>query len=489
MLIPISAFSQAYFSAGNVGMGDTGITHVTDSQASFINPANLMLYDGPGKWNINLLHGSHYYNKGYSSEFISTPRNYFTPFDSQPTSTGYLTVVDANQLLKKWFGSDEIRSHNEYLFDFQTIGISYKALNYALSFNHRLRGQSFVEIGRGWYDPKFKNVDDVYLLDRSLNHNQSIWHEVSFAVAWEQDLISGLLGSRSNIYLGINPKLILPVSFMQQKMDATYTWNESNPDLLNYKHSYVAYLTGEYAATIKKLPTTGNSANLNITPDYFDINGVGFGFDAGFTWRIIMGDKINLKSDNRIDSDYHLSFSVAVQDIGFVSYNKESSILSSKSQSQSDSSEFSTGPIDREYTGTMSDFVYFSNYNQPHFYDNLSGQDSRINKLLPSSITAGVGLKLDQVLFAVEYKQHSNNTLNQPEFRTLHVGNEITLFSIFDIRSGVIFHSNEPVTLSAGLGLDTAYFSLSAGTYARQIDSSNDFRPVLMNVGTVAVRF
>ena len=487
MLTPLAALSQAYFIPGNVGMGDTGTTNVTDSQAGFINPANLMLFESPGNWSISLLQGGYYYNKGYSKELITTPRNYFTPFDTQVSSTGFLTTTDANQIVRKWFGSDQLRSQNEYIMDVQTIGVSYKAQNYAISINHRLRGQSYVEIGRGWYDPMLKNVDGVFMLDRTLIQNQSIWHELSAAIAWEQELISGILGSRSNIYLGINPKLILPVSFIQHRLLTTYTWNESTPDVLTYNHNYIGYVAGEYASNIKKIMSAGNSSNLTMTPDYFKFSGIGLGFDAGLTWRIIMGDKIRIKSDNRIDSDYHLSFSVAVQDIGFISNNRESSILSSKLHSQT--TESPSGPIDREFTGTMTDFLYFSNFDRSDFYENLSARSANINKLLPSSITAGVGVKLDQVLLAVEYKQHTNNTLNQPEFSTLHIGNEITLFSIFDIRSGVIFHSYEPVTLSAGIGLDTEYFSLSAGTYARQIETSNDFRPVLMNVGTLAVRF
>src|SRR5690606_23497644 len=107
----------------------------------------------------------------------------------------------------------------------------------------------------------------------------------------------------------------------------------------------------------------------------------------------------------------------------------------------------------------------------PDFYGNVSVQDDNINKLLPSSFSAGIGLQLDQILFAVEYKQHTNTTLNQAEYSTFHIGNEITLFSVFDIRSGIIFNSDENTTFSAGLGLDTAYFSISAGAYARQIDN------------------
>lgn len=487
VLIPGSVFSQAYFSAGNVGMGDTGITHVTDSQAGFLNPANLMLSDGPGKWSFSLLQGGYYYNKGYSTESISTLRNYFTPFDTQITPTGFITTTDVNQLLKVWFGSDQLRSINKYVMDVQTFGVSYKSQNYAISFNHRLRGQSYAEIGRGWYDPILKNADGVFLLDRTLIQNQSIWHELSAAFAWEQDLISGFFGSRSNIFLGINPKLILPVSFIQHRLLASYTWDESKPEVLNYSHDYVGYVAGEYASNIKKLTTPGNSSNQKLTPDYFKFSGIGLGFDAGITWRIIMGDKIRVKSDSRIDSDYHLSFSIAVQDIGFVSNYKESTIISSNSESQVTDSP--AGPIDREFTGTMTDFIYFSSFDQSSFYENVSVEDANINKLLPSSITAGLGVKLDKVLFAVEYKQHTNNALSQPEFSTLHLGNQITFFSIFDFRSGVIFHTYEPITFSSGIGLNTPSFSISTGIYSRQVNTRNDLRPVLMNVGTLAVRF
>ena len=137
----------------------------------------------------------------------------------------------------------------------------------------------------------------------------------------------------------------------------------------------------------------------------------------------------------------------------------------------------------------MTDFIYFSSFDQSSFYENVSVENTNINKLLPSSITAGLGVKLDKVLFAVEYKQHTNNALSQPEFSTLHLGNQITFFSIFDFRSGVIFHTYEPITFSGGIGLNTPSFSISTGIYSRQVNTSNDLRPVLMNVGTLAVRF
>src|SRR5690606_146310 len=109
-------------------------------------------------------------------------------------------------------------------------------------------------------------------------------------------------------------------------LNAYYTWNELNPEDVGYRHDYEGYLTGDYASTIQNITSPGNSTGSVATPNYFKFSGMGIGLDAGLTWRIVMGDKIRVKSDNRIDSDYHLSFSVAVQDVGFVSYFKETSI-------------------------------------------------------------------------------------------------------------------------------------------------------------------
>src|SRR5690606_16907291 len=129
----------------------------------------------------------HYYNKGFTSVYFNSPRNYFTPFDSKSTEFGFRTIDDANQIIRKWYGNDQMRSNNENMMDIQTIGISYKSQNYAVAFNHRIRGKSLSEIGRGWYDATFKNMEDHFILDRTLNQKLEIWHEISAAIAWEQD--------------------------------------------------------------------------------------------------------------------------------------------------------------------------------------------------------------------------------------------------------------------------------------------------------------
>ncbi len=478
------AVGQVRFDARSTGMGGTSITHSSDATAAFINPANLMLGHENSSWNITLGNAGIYYSNGYRRSITNSLNAYVQPFLPFSPDSDYQTEIDLTRLINNWYGEQGQTSEFKNSIDVHSFGLSYQSPDFALAINHRLRGDSQTGIGRGWYDIAFRNVDGIYMLDRSLKQTTTMWHEVAIGVAWEQKLISGLLGNRNIVSVGINPKILLPIYHSKQNLESKYAWVEQNSEQIQHLTSYSGFISDKNTEYLKSV---FNNSYLNPpNPGLKDFNGIGLGFDAGVSWRIMLSDQIRYNKHFTPWSDYHLTFSLAFQDIGFMGLASGFRKLEIAEEVESQSFVgFSPKP---EYSGSPDQFAEFMSTEINNFQQRLSENTDSETLALSSTVLAGVGLQLNQIHLALEYQQHSN-TSGKPEQHSIHVGNEIRFLSLLSVRSGVIFQSSEAITYTAGIGIDTNLFSLSAGTYARQASAGEVFRPVLLNVGSVSVRF
>lgn len=478
------AIGQVRFDARSTGMGGTSITHTNEATAAFINPANLMLGHEDARWNITLGNAGIYYSNGYRRALANSPIAYLQPFMHFTPVNNYQTEIGLPQLTNNWFGDQVIRSDYTNSIDVHTFGLSFQSSDYALALNHRVRGDSYTVVGRGWYDVMFRNVDGIYMLDRSLAQTTTMWHEVAFGFAWEQKLISGLLGNRNIVTVGINPKVLLPIYHSKQSLESRYAWDQLENDQVQHLTSYNGFISEKSSEYLQSI---FNSITINPpNPVILDITGLGLGFDAGVTWRIMLSDQVRYNRNFTPWSNYHITFSLAFQDIGFMGMTSEFKRLELQE-------DIETRPLivfspGTEFTGAPGQFAQFMSTEINGFQQRLSESDDTETLAMPSTVLAGVGLQLNQIRLAIEYQQHSP-TSGKSELRSIHIGNEIRLLSLLSVRSGFILQSSEAITYTAGFGIDTNFLSISAGTYARQASVGDVFRPVLLNVGSVSVRF
>lgn len=442
-----------------------------------------MLTDNEETVALTFFSGSVSKSSGFTSEVITNPTFVLNPFIVQSEANDFLFENGSNQLLNAWFGSNNADFTNRQELDVVTIGIMYKSTDMSFSLNHRLRGTAISQMSRGWYDSAFRVIDETYMLERNLSQYSSYRHEIAFGVAWEQGLLSGLIGNRSAIYVGVNPKLILPVEFI----DAEYRSLSVSPVLenneINRSHSLRFAASDNSCAALTSNPFVCSTN----APNWSQLSGFGAGFDAGITWRFSLGNSIRLRSDLRPVSDYQIRLSLSVNDIGFISQRNAIS-------QQIDGIDYVTEresiwSINSEYKFTSGSFFRFIESDIQVIAESDGLKSKSETYLTPTTLSAGIGLELNKIKLGMEYQQQTGNQNTVADFSSLHFGNEINLIPHISIRSGFIVQANEPVIYTAGFGLETSWLSLSASTMARQLSTNNELRPILLNVGTLSLKF
>lgn len=441
-----------------------------------------MLTDSDESFSLTLMSGSVFKNSGFTSNVISNPTSLLNPFFSQTTSSDFLFESSSNQLINAWFGSEVTDFINTQQLDLITIGLLYKSTDMSFSLNHRLRGTSVSQVSRGWYDSTFNAQDGTYLFIRNLSQYSNFRHEIALGFAWEQGLLSGLIGSRSAIYVGVNPKLILPVEYFDGRYTSISKFDSLEDTQVQRSHSL------SLTAFNKGCSSSANPFTCTTTdPNWSSISGFGAGFDAGITWRLSFGNSIRLREDLRPVSDFQISLSLAVNDIGFIS--QRNSTTKEVDNFEYMAAKNSIISINQEYLFTPKSYFDFIGSDLQGTSEFGTSESKSVTFLTPTTLTAGIGLELNKIRLGMEYQQQTGNQKAIADFSSIHFGNQINLIPNFSIRSGFIIQSDEPIIYTAGLGIDTSWLSISASAMAKQLSTNDDFRPIMMNVGTLSLKF
>lgn len=483
VLVPIKGFAQSFINPSHSGSGGVSFFLGAKPESAFYNPSFLMLTDHDETVALTFFSGSIYKSSGYTSKVASNPKFLLNPYVNQSDEVDFLFENNSNQLLDAWFGQNNSELVNIQQLDFITFGLLYKSTDMSFSLNHRLRGTTISQISRGWYDSTFNVQNEVYVLNRSLNQYSSYRHEIAIGFSWEQGLLSGLIGNRSAIYVGVNPKLILPVEFIDAEYQSTSLSQSLDGSDIQRTHSIRSSTSKNSCldSTSNPFVCTTNS------PDWSQITGIGAGFDAGITWRFSLGNTIRLRNDLRPVSDYQISLSLGVSDIGVITQRdlkkQEVDALEYMSQKNAISN------VNTEYRFSPRSFFKFIESDIQVITESGTFLSKSDTYLTPTTLSAGIGLELNRIKLGMEYQQQTGNQNTLADFSSLHFGNEINLIPYLSFRSGFIIQPDEPVIYTAGFGLETSWLSLSASTMAKQLSTNDEFRPVMMNVGTLSLKF
>jgi hypothetical protein len=482
-ITPRSSWAQSYSNPTHSGSGGVAMFMGAKPEAAFYNPSLLMLTDSNESVVITLSSGSVSKSSGFTSQLIMDPKSLLNPFFRYSDEKNYLFEKGPNQLLNSWFGSSNLAFLNTQHLDFITFGLMYKGSDVSFSLNHRLRGTSISQVARGWYDTAFSATNETYLLSRDLHQYATFSHEIGVGFAWEQGLLSGLTGNRSKLYIGVNPKFILPVEYMDSDYTSESILANLGESTIERRHSL--HLSGSVNSCTNL--TSNPFVCTTTSPNWTSITGFGAGFDAGVTWRFSFGSSIRLRNDLRPVSNYQISVSLAVNDIGFITH-KDVKSLSIESEEYT-SEKSSLQEIDREYLFTPKSYFDFIGSDIQMLSKSGSIESGSITFLTPTTVTAGIGLELDRLKIGVEVQQHTGNTNSNSDYSSIHFGNGIQIIRYLSIRSGLVLKQGEPVVYTAGFGIDTSFLSVSASTMAKRLSTNNAFRPIMMNVGTLSLKF
>lgn len=486
--------AQTLHDVRSLGMGGSSVSIATGVHAAATNPANLMIYDRKQRWTVVVGHGGYRFSKGYDTNTLSRPFDYLGAFYPSDNNSAFPTTDTRENLINQWFGQTSAQSINEHTLDVLLLGISYTGKNFGIALSHRVRGESNFQIGRGWYDPNFIATNGTEILDRSLEHNQFFRHEIGAAIAWEYDLVSGWTSDLSRIYIGFNPKAILPTIYAENNLTSVYERNFGSSDVTHtssYSGRSAGFSTEIHQAQVNAILAGSTAVQEFSFSDINKFSGLGLGFDAGITYILALDKDLSLTTRNRIPTRYSMRISAAVTDIGFISYNDNVARWSASNEVENMSQAPDENMNIREYQGNPTEFFNFANESgEAEFVQRMeSGSTNPARLMLPSRAHVGAALQLNRLVLAGEIQHPLDSQSLSDDNTSFHLGSELRLLRFLPLRAGIILESKKPIFYTAGAGLDLRNIVISASTVARTRQTINEFVPVVSGVGTIELRF
>ncbi|MEX2477294.1 MAG: DUF5723 family protein [Gracilimonas sp.] len=462
--------AQPVITPRNMALGGGGSTYITDYNANFYNPANLMIQDRAGRFSIGVgitglyLDGAQNFNS--PSDQFQNVKNHidlYTPGSNSISTTDKIEIIDSN------YPGRTTLSDNRSWYDATLLGMKWLRDNRAFSIAIRTRTSSSFRVGQGWYTDSFKqSSNNENVLDRSLIHRYQSLHEISFGYAETFQFLTGLTSKLDNFIIGIAPKLVIGTGYQNAEWNNTYTeTGETNAvqriQNLNYNGS------GQFgASTLAYLNGTPiDQANAqSFSPTSFDVNGIGAGLDIGVTYLITLGSDLSAIRRDRQPTQRSLRLSFSMTDIGFISYNDNEVSLSTPS----DTSLVNNLPgieASEAFIGARGQYISFiEQFGEDNPFDGTATDQSSFATLMPMALHGGALLELNRVKLMGDVSVGlTNNAFNSTKLIS-SFGIEIKPFTFLPLRGGIQFEAQRPEFLSVGTAIETNKWTLSfAGTF------------------------
>lgn len=438
-------------------------------EAAFMNPANLMIRNHRQGLLIHLGHLS------------------FQNTDVVTDSDRIRSYTDAMKPFLMWDATQTYPVHfnpnGHSAFDHLIAGFSYTSPGFGISMGWRVRGENTWVGGPGWTTSEF--AGDVPINDRALSQKISVHQEVALGFAWEYDLISGWLTDLSKLFVGINPKVIIPGMYVDQSLSSTYSRTESGT--VTHIGSYNLLSAGRMGS----YATRGGVDHVLAQADLMTRTGIGGGLDMGFTYIIGLGNDQSLGIRRKEQTRNSIRFSASITDLGFVSYSKNPVRREAEPKSNSDvimsdirTDGFVGSPGHIEAILTESD-------TERAIRDRaVPGQTGAINLSLPTMLRGGAALQLNRLLVTGDIQIPLSTHPYYGDSRSIHIGSEIKLLRMLPLRGGVSLNENLTTVYSAGFGLDFRNIDISVATqFQVGMVTPGAFEPMGLSVAAMQIRF
>lgn len=485
------SIGQPVFTPRNMAFGGGGSTYITNYQANFYNPANLMIQAREGRFSIGAGIGGVYFKglKNYNgfNRQLKNLKDHLTPFnnDLDPLSNEEkLDIANDNYPGRKTV------STNKYRYEATLFGFKWMTDNRAFSVALRTRTSTIFNVGRGWYAGTFtESPDEKQILDRTLTQRYQNLHEISFGYAESFKFLTNLTSRLDNFVIGIAPKLVLGSDY--QNADWQNNYQKQDESDLTTQIEVVRYnAAGEFAAAdlnyFLDIPLSGGNSNA-FTNTSFDINGIGAGLDIGITYLISLGSDLSAVQLNQQPTRRSLRLSFSMTDIGFISYNKKSIGFDTPVDTT-----FNTPPptkiANQLFTGAKGQ--YFDFIQQFSNDDPFSGSpydQGTFSALLPMALHGGALLEMNRVKLMGDMSVGlTNNAFNTTRL-TSSFGIELRPFSFMPVRGGIRLEAQRPEFVSLGTAIETTNWDLSlAGIFA---PNSINEKPSITGAAAATLQF
>ncbi len=486
-IVGATALAQPVITPRNMALGGGGSTYITDYNANFYNPANLVIRDNVGDFSIGF---------GVSGALFSPFQSFEKPMDQLDHALAHLKEYGADnafylhtnkeQLLDDNYPSNATLSDNTFRYDMLLFGIKWKKKHRSFSLAVRTRTSSNVRVGKGWYSSDFiETNDENYLLDRSVIHRYQTLHEISFGYAETFKFLTGLSPRLDNFIIGIAPKLVLSGNYQNATWNNTYRRASKNGPTQHIR-SFTYDVAGEFG-----LPEN-NSAQTPSQPGPFDafytgIDGIGAGLDIGVTYLLTLGSDLSAVRPNQQPTHRSLRVSFSMTDIGFVAYGGNTASFNASADTLAGVQSPGT-TINEQFTGSKGQFIPFLNsYGEYNPFLQSTKSTSSFSTLLPMALHGGALLEINRLKLMGDISVGlTNNAFNSTKL-TSSLGLELRPLKFMPLRGGIRFKAHRPDFISVGTAIETKKWDFSVA--ATFLPTSITGQPTFTGISTATLQF
>lgn len=485
-----SLIAQPVMTPRNMALGGGGSTYITDYNAVFINPANLMINDRSGDTDIGFLSGSFYIDAVLNHTGLQDQYHNFLDYVKKYDTNGYtFRPEDRTKLLRRDFRKNRSLSSNQTRYDLNILGVKWKRSDAAFALTFRSRSSTRYFTGKGWYTQEKVIRDNREIMDRSLISRSQTIHEVSFGYAESVEFLSGLTPRLDNFFIGIAPKLVLGGGYQNAEWINRYERQLNSPDVYRTE-SFNYAATGNYARAALDY-TGGTGANESVNQHFgfepASLYGMGAGLDVGMTYLYTFGSDLSAvgMGDQTTRKSLRLSFSIT--DIGFIAYSNDNVSI----RRNPDSVLVNEAPrrvAGEPFLGTQGQYIAFTDrYSSSGPFRDAVTSEATFSTLLPLALHGGALLELNRLKLMGDLSIGlTNNAFNSTTLRS-SAGIEIKPLLFLPLRAGVQFEGSSIRFLSAGAAIETKSFDISVA--AQFSPESTPAYLAVSGVSTATFRF
>ena len=467
MIFSISGLAQPVLTPRNIALGGGGSTYITDYNANFYNPANLLIRDRNSSFDIGFFITGTYYNGVLNSTNLETQTQNFENNLRQYKAGSYgITPDERLQVLEDHFKRDRLTSIHQSRLESTLLGLRWRKSNKAFSLAIRTRTASSFEIGRGWYSNEPVETEAGDVLSQTLKHRYLTLNEVSFGYAESIQHLNGMSSRLDNFIVGIAPKLVLGGPYQNASWINNYT-SSSGSIQQNERFEYnssggFSNATSAYLAGM--LPQQAIANNIQpLEEEIFNIKGIGAGLDVGFTYLITLGSDLSTLNVDEQETQKSLRLSFSITDIGFVSYQEDGLVYNS----QADTTTVPAFPGQQEnvFVGAPGQFISFvdqTDYTNP--LTKFASSSEPFTMLLPTALHGGILFEVNRLKLMGDISIGLTNTAFTTTKLTTSLGIEIRPLKFLPLRAGTQLAPQLPGFLSLGTAIETKYWDLSVAT-------------------------
>ncbi|MFV1885270.1 MAG: DUF5723 family protein [Balneola sp.] len=460
------SYAQPVLTPRNVALGGGGSTYITDYNANFYNPANLMIQDRRRNIDVGLLITGTYFNAVQNFSNLDQQRsnleNYITAFE---VGAYAISPLERDEIVEENYIRNRSTSLHQTRLDVTLLGFKWRNNERAYSIAFRNRISSSFEVGKGWYSSDIQEIDGETGINRRLNHRYQSLYEISFGFAESFRFFSDMTPRLDEFNFGIAPKLVLGGAFQEA------TWNnlflDDGTGQIQSISEFDYRASGNFgAATQQYLGGTAAQAALqnNITDEIFSPYGIGAGLDLGFTYLITIGSDLSTISENEQQTNKSLRLSFAITDIGFVNYY-DNGITINSDVDTTNVSGYPGSPANDAFVGAPGQFLDFTDQygNSNPFLLNAS-ERGNFAVLLPTAIHAGALFEINRLKLMGDLSIGlTDNAFNSTKI-VASVGVELRPLKFLPLRAGTQLATELPSYFSFGTAIETKLWDLSIAT-------------------------